>query len=281
MKKFNQPKELPRSLGPVREKIHEVIFEADTRSGFVFDVSLLVVIVLSVIIVCLDSVQELSEKYEGLFRILEWIFTILFTAEYALRLYCVRRPWRYVISFYGIIDLLSFLPSYLLLFISGAPSFAVIRALRLLRVFRVFKLIYLLGEAEEMGQAIVNARAKVLVFFGFVMIAVCIAGALMYEIESLGRESENFRNIPESIYWAIVTMTTVGYGDIVPQTVLGKIVASLLILLGYSMIIVPTGFVSAEFIKAKEHVTTINCQTCASEGHDLDAVYCKYCGEEL
>ena len=285
---FDQPKDRSkgRPTSPLKEKIHEIIFEADTPGGLIFDVCLLVLIFASVLLVCLDTVQSLNHTYGKLFSLLEWGFAILFTIEYLLRLYCVRRPLRYATSFYGIIDLFSFLPTYLIAFISPGTSFAVIRALRLLRIFRIFKLMWFLNEADEMGKAILNARAKVVVFFGVVLITVCIAGTLMYEVENFGipmeqRQDREFSSIPESIYWAIVTMTTVGYGDIVIQTVLGKVVASMLILIGYSLIIVPTGFVSAEFMAVKKAATSKNCQSCTSHGHDKDAKYCKYCGEEI
>ena len=286
---FDQPKPGSKSPppNPLKDKIHEIIFEADTRAGLIFDVGLLIAILASILLVCLDTVIPLQKRYGEFFWYMEWFFAILFTIEYLLRLYCVRRPWRYATSFFGVIDLISFLPTYLIAFISPGTSFAVIRALRLLRIFRIFKLVWLLNEANEMSQAILNARAKIVVFFSVVLISVCIAGTTMYEIENFGiplnqRADRNFGNIPESIYWAIITMTTVGYGDIVPTTVLGKVVTSMLILLGYSLIIVPTGFVSAEFLSVKKKTaTTRNCQSCASEGHDLDATYCKYCGEEL
>ncbi|MEE2827510.1 MAG: ion transporter [Planctomycetota bacterium] len=286
---FDKPKADPDpgSKSHLKEKIHEIIFEADTPAGMAFDVFLLVAILLSILPVCLDSVEPLHQSFGQLFWYMEWFFAILFTIEYLLRIYCVRRPWRYVTSFFGIVDLMSFLPTYLIAFISPGTSFAVLRALRLLRVFRIFKLVWLMNEANEMGHAILQARGKIVVFFSVVLISVCMSGTLMYEIENFGipleqRVHREFSNIPESIYWAITTMTTVGYGDIVPTTVLGKIVSSMLILLGYSLIIVPTGFVSAEFLTVKKKsITTRNCQSCANEGHDADAIFCKYCGEAL
>lgn len=286
-RKFDQPRgPHPDRDATLREWLHEVIFEADTRAGFLFDVVLLIAILASVVVASLDTVETISSRLGRLFDQIEWFFTVLFSIEYGLRLYCVRRPLRYATSFFGIIDLLAVLPTYLLLFTTSGASFTVIRALRLLRIFRIFKLVWFMGEAESLGKAIYHARGKVVVFFGFVLIVVCIAGTLMYEIENFGRSAERevdsgFNSIPESIYWAVVTMTTVGYGDIVPQTVLGKIVASVLILIGYSLIIVPTGFVSAEFVAGKQQVTTISCPSCISEGHDADAVYCKYCGNHL
>ena len=275
---------LPRSEG-LREKIHEIIFEADTPAGMLFDVALLIVIVMSVVDICLDTVEYFHPWHSTLYG-LQWAFTFLFTAEYALRLYCVRRPIKYIFSFWGIIDLMSFLPDYLLL-IPGLPkansSFSVIRALRLLRVFRIFKLGWFQAEADDLGSAIWNARAKIIVFLTAVLIIVTVTGTLMYEIErnQMGDETQ-FRDIPEGIYWAIVTMTTVGFGDVVPQSIAGKFLASALIMLGYSLIIVPTGFVSAEIIEAKRKtINTRSCSSCLQEGHDVNALYCKQCGDAL
>lgn len=313
-----------------KHRIHEIIFEADTGWGLLFDVVLLFAILASVIVVCLETVDSLKDRFGSLFITLEWVFTILFTIEYVLRLYCVKRPIKYATSFFGVIDFLAVLPTYLTLLFAGSPSLAVIRAFRLLRVFRIFKLVWFLKEADELGVAIMRARAKIIVFLGVVVIAITIAGTLMYEIENWGTsdtlqiasvEVENqindltnqvrsamdagelskaselmeemksvggvrkskFTSIPQSMYWATVTMTTVGYGDIVPTTTLGKFVAAILILLGYSLIIVPTGFVSAEFIESKRQssISTQACPFCMSEGHDADAVFCKCCGQPL
>ena len=281
----------PPATSPFRERLHEIIFEADTFSGALFDVVLLIVIVASIVVVCLETVEGIGGtggKYDYQLGILSWVFTIFFTVEYMIRLYCVRRPSRYIFSFWGIIDLLSFLPDYLLFGFSKAGfdnvsrgSFAVIRSLRLVRVFRIFKLGWLQFEAEDLGNAIMRARAKIVVFLTVVMILVTVMGTLMYEVEKfLAPKGENqFTSIPEGIYWAIVTMTTVGFGDIVPVTIPGKILSAILILIGYSLIIVPTGFVSAEIIGSMKNVSTRSCPSCVTEGHDADAVYCKYCGE--
>lgn len=274
----------------VREKIHEIVFEADTPAGMAFDVSLLLVIVLSVIVICLDTVDNDSmEPWKGTLRVLHWCFTLLFTIEYVVRVACVRRPQRYIFSFWGIVDLLSFLPDYLLL-APGLPrtnAFSVIRSLRLLRVFRIFNLGWFQAEADELGGAIWRARAKIIVFLTSVLIIVTVTGTMMYEIEDAfagenpGEESL-FKSIPEGIYWAIVTMTTVGFGDIVPRSVPGKFLSSCLIMLGYSLIIVPTGLVSAEIIESKRKTMWSRaCPSCMSEGHDQDAKHCKFCGEEL
>ena len=267
----------------VRDKIHEVIFEADTPMGALFDISLLFSIVASVIVTCLATV----EGYTGLgwVNAASWFFTILFSIEYVLRVYCVRRPLSYIISFWGIIDLLAVLPDYFLLFASGGTTraFAVIRALRLLRVFRIFKLGWFQAEADDLGNAVWRARAKIIVFLTVVLIIVTVTGTLMYEIENIWLPNENdFDSIPEGIYWAVVTMTTVGFGDTVPKSPPGKFLSTVLILLGYSLIIVPTGLVSAEIIETRQkRMTTRSCSSCITEGHDLDAKHCKYCGETL
>ncbi len=272
----------PRQKG-VRAKIHEIIFEADTPLGALFDVSLLVAIVASVIVTCLATV----EGYAGIGWVTRasWFFTILFSVEYLLRVFCVRRPWSYVISFWGIIDLMAVLPDYFLLFASGGTTraFSVIRALRLLRVFRIFKLGWFQAEAEDLGNAVWRARAKIIVFLTVVLIIVTVTGTLMFEIENLCRPDGNdFNSIPEGIYWAVVTMTTVGFGDMVPKSPPGKFLSSVLILLGYSLIIVPTGLVSAEIIETRQkRLTTRSCSACITEGHDVDARHCKYCGAEL
>lgn len=286
----NSPSPNPPTL---RNRIHEIIFEADTFLGALFDILLLLAIVASIVVVCLETVpgiglsestgSDLPGKYEEQLKILSWAFTIFFTIEYAVRLFCVRKPSKYAFSFWGIIDLLSFLPDYLLwIFSSGTlsrGSFSVIRALRLLRVFRIFKLGWFEYEAEDLGSAVWRARAKIVVFLTVVMIVVTVMGTLMYEVEHTA-EGNQFESIPVAIYWAIVTMTTVGFGDIVPVTAVGKALSAILILIGYSLIIVPTGFVSAEILGMQQkNTSTISCPSCITEGHSTDAVYCKYCGE--
>lgn len=283
------------SYAPWRRRLYEIIFEADTKAGKVFDIVLLALIVLSVVVICIESYVEstvpgLSQgtanaptpepqrTYLKSTWGIEWVLTILFTIEYVARIISVRYPRRYIFSFFGIIDLLSILPTYANYFLGRGNSLVVFRAIRLLRVFRVLKLVWLLSEANEMGSAIWQARGKVVVFFSVVAIAVTIAGAIMHELEPA-----TFDSMPKAIYWAIVTMTTVGYGDLVPQTAVGQAFSSLLILLGYSLIIVPTGFVSAEFVKSGrlKQVTTRVCASCLTEGHDNDAKFCKYCSHEL
>lgn len=263
----------------LQNRIHEIIFEADTPAGKQFDVALLVLIVLSVVIVMLESVPSYVVKYRELFDVLEWVFTIIFTIEYALRLYSLRNPWRYAKSFYGIVDLLAVLPTYLAIFFSHSQYFAVIRALRLMRIFRIFKLGHFLREGEIIAQAMRASRARITVFLVFVLLLVTILGSIMYLVE--GGSNEHFPSIPQSIYWAIVTLTTVGYGDLVPKSDLGRFLSAIVMILGYAVIAVPTGIVSAELVKTDTSTNTLSCQSCGSEGHDDDADYCKYCGENL
>ncbi len=276
-----------------RERWYEVIFEADTPAGKWFDVLLLIAILFSVIAVMCESVESIRTAHPQLLVRAEWIFTLMFTVEYGVRIACAHRPWRYVFSFYGIVDLLAILPTYLIALpmFAGAPSaqrLAVIRALRLLRAFRIFKLGHMLSEATALRQAIWAARAKVAVFLSTVVISVVIVGSAMHLVEG-GKVDEagesistGFDSIPESMYWAVVTMTTVGYGDISPVTPLGKALAACMMVLGYCMIIIPTGIVSAELAHVgAKGVTTQVCPHCMAEGHDTDARHCKYCGGRL
>ena len=262
-----------------RHKLHEVIFEADTPAGKAFDLALLVLILISIASVLLESIAGVRASYGAWLRAVEWIITGLFTVEYLLRLACVGRPIRYAVSFFGLVDLTAILPTYLSLFVGGAQSLSVIRALRLLRVFRILKLAHFVGESRVLVQALLASRRKILVFLGAVSTLVLIIGSLMYLIEG---EESGFTSIPQSIYWAIVTLTTVGYGDLAPQTVLGKALASLVMIIGYAIIAVPTGIVTVEMNRArKESVSTQACPQCGAEGHDPDAVHCKYCGAKL
>ena len=270
-----------RELRPWQQKLHTVIFEADTPSGKAFDIALLVAIVLSVVAVCLESVASIRARYGEILRITEWVLTILFTIEYLLRLACVGRPWRYAVSFYGVVDLLAIVPTYLSVIFGGAQSLAVIRALRLLRIFRVLKLGHFLGEAAVLQDALKASARKIIVFLGAVLTIVLIVGALMYMIES---DEAGFTSIPQSVYGAIVTLTTVGYGDIAPATLLGRMLASAVMILGYGIIAVPTGIVTVELTGAtrrRESVSTQACPSCAAEGHDTDAQYCRICGSKL
>ena len=269
----------PTHTSELHRRVYEIIFKANTPAGKAFDIALLWTILLSVLTVMLDSVAGISAEHGQPLRILEWVFTLLFTVEYCLRIYCAPRPGRYIRSFFGLVDLVSILPTYLSFFIAGSQSLIVIRALRLLRVFRVLKLAHYLGEANVLLYALKASRQKITVFLGAVLTVVLIMGAAMYLIE--GKEN-GFDSIPASMYWAIVTMTTVGYGDIAPQTVIGQVLASVLMILGYGIIAVPTGIVSAELVRSPvEGVRTQVCPACDTQGHDFDATHCKYCGAKL
>ena len=259
--------------------LHEIIFEADTPAGKAFDIGLLIAIVISVLAVLLESVAEVRAQYGPQLRALEWILTILFTIEYFLRLMCIGRPLKYACSFYGIIDLLAILPTYLSFFVAGSQSLVVIRALRLLRIFRVLKLAHFVGEARMLRAAIYASTRKIIVFLAFILSLMLIVGSLMYLIEG---GNSGFTSIPQSIYWAVVTMTTVGYGDIAPATVLGKILASVVMILGYGIIAVPTGIVTVHLAQAnRKTVTTQVCPQCATDIYDPAANYCRICGARL
>ncbi|MEM6524342.1 MAG: ion transporter [Bacteroidota bacterium] len=266
---------------PWREKLFIIIFQADTRWGKRFDVALLLAILLSVVAVMLESVESIKAEYGKELYITEWVFTIFFTLEYVTRIIIVKKPWLYIRSFFGIVDLLSILPTFLGLFLAGAHSLLIIRSIRLLRVFRVLKMVRFLGEASQLTSALRASRAKIIVFIGGVFALTVILGTLMYMIE--GGEN-GFTSIPKSIYWAVVTLTTVGYGDIAPQTALGQGLATLIMILGYGIIAVPTGIVTAEMTQSKvllQNDPGIQCGSCHHKGHDPEANYCKYCGEPL
>jgi voltage-gated potassium channel len=261
-----------------KDKWYRIIFEADTPAGKAFDVVLLVAITISVVIVMLDSVSDLHQKYGEFFLTFEWVLTILFTIEYVLRLLTVKKPVHYIFSFYGIIDFLSIIPTYISYFFGGSHFLIVIRVLRLLRIFRVFKLMRYVSAANTLKIALSNSKAKIIVFLEVVLTTVVVVGSMMYLIE--GPES-GFTSIPISIYWAIVTLTTVGYGDIAPMTVIGQSLASLLMIIGYAIIAVPTGIITTEMAKIKHHNNTQLCSSCMFDEHDDDAVFCKKCGEKL
>ncbi len=284
-----------RPLGPAwRQKMYDVIFEADTPAGRAFDIGLLIAILASILFVALETVPEYRSNPQLLqtFIRAEWFLTILFTIEYVLRLICSRHPFRYALSFWGIIDLISVLPTYsAFLFGNSSRSLLTLRSVRLLRVFRVLKLWRMMNDAEELSLAVWNARHKIIVFLAVVLVAVTISGALMYHVETLMfnlneegiNPNSHFTSIPQSMYWAIVTMTTVGYGDVVPKTSIGKAISAVLILLGYSLIIVPSGFVSAEIVsmKSNEPHATEPCSVCEVTGHRTDAKHCYRCGSIL
>jgi voltage-gated potassium channel len=263
-----------------RRRLHETIYESNTTAGKTFDIVLLVCIIGSIIVVSLDSVEVYQNKFGEVFYILEWIFTSLFTVEYILRLICIRRPLKYVFSLLGLIDLLAIIPSYLSIFFAGAQSLLVLRALRLLRVFRIFKLTHFLTEMEFLKTAVFTSLKKISIFMLVVFTVVIILGSIMYLVEN----GENgFNSIPDSIYWGIVTITTVGYGDISPVTPLGKFIASIMMFIGYGIIAVPTGIITTDLaiaVRNKKHGHE-TCPNCGMEGHDRDAKFCKYCGSAL
>lgn len=279
-----------------RTKLHEIIYEADTPTGKLFDVILLVAILASIVLVMLESVNSFDEKYHAVLDISEWVITILFTIEYVLRIISVKRPLKYILSFYGVIDLLSTIPKYISLILGGTQALIALRALRLLRVFRILKLARYLGASNQLASAIKASRAKIAVFLFAVLIAAIIFGTIMYLVEG---EENGFANIPKSVYWCIVTLTTVGFGDIAPQTPLGQFIATLIMILGYGIIAVPTGIVSAEYTKAsnsdgkrklsdEEHeqlktvvLNTQCCVNCLAETHQDNAEYCHKCGCKL
>ncbi|MFT6319930.1 MAG: voltage-gated potassium channel [Granulosicoccus sp.] len=285
-----------KEYNPTREKIFEIIFEADTPIGKWFDIFLIIAIIASVLIVMLESVDSVNDRFGQFFRILEWMFTILFTLEYILRLYVVHRPWKYTLSFFGIVDLLSILPSYLSFFFVGSHSLMVIRAIRLLRVFRIFKLVNYSKDAQQITSALKSSRRKIFVFLTFIMLLVIIFGSVMYLIEG-NQQGSPFDSIPRSIYWAIVTLTTVGYGDISPTTSFGQFLAAIVMLLGYAVIAVPTGIVSSEMTKQNtkgkkkkkngkkteepQKLNTQVCSECLFDDHADDAYFCKKCGTPL
>ena len=263
----------------LQARLHEIIFESETPAGRAFDVGLLWAILFSVLTVMLESVAYIRDNFGPQLRVVEWGFTVLFTVEYALRLYCVRRPLLYATSFYGAVDLLAILPTYLSVLLPGTHALLVVRVLRLMRVFRVLKLVSFLGEARVLLTALRASRHKIIVFLGAVLSTVVIMGSVMYLVEG---EKNGFDSIPRSMYWAIVTMTTVGFGDITPKTVVGQFLASVLMILGYGVLAVPTGIVSVELANAARHNHNPEaCPACGVEGHDADATYCKHCGAKL
>lgn len=263
----------------LRARAHEIIFEADTPAGRAFDIASMVVIIVSVAAVILESIAEVRAHYGEALRVVEWTLTGVFTIDYVVRLVSVHRPLRYVTSFYGLVDLVSVLPSYLSLVWPGAQSFLVIRSLRLLRIFRVLKLVQFLDEAKVLLTALAASKAKITVFLGTVLTIVLIMGALIYVVEG---PQHGFTSIPRGIYWAIVTLTTVGYGDLYPRTDLGRFLASFVMIMGYAIIAVPTGIVTVELTQAmRKPVTTQACPNCSAGGHDFDAKFCKHCGHKL
>lgn len=273
-----------------RVRLHEIIYEADTPSGKFFDVVLLITILFSIVLVMLESVKSFDDKYHNFIYIAEWVITILFSIEYITRIITVKKPWKYVTSFYGIIDLLSTIPMYIAEFVAGTNALLALRALRLLRIFRILKLARYLGASQHLSSALKASKAKISVFLFAVMIACVIFGTLMYMVEG---EENGFTNIPKSVYWCIVTLTTVGFGDIAPVTPLGQFIAAVIMIMGYGIIAVPTGIVTAEYTSATKKgepnvpepveidINTQSCQNCNAEKHKDDANYCYQCGNNL
>jgi voltage-gated potassium channel len=263
----------------LKHKLNEVIFGTETPAGKGFDIVLIFFILLSVTTVILDSMVALTQQYQRNVVRAEWTFTLLFTLEYLLRIYCVPQRWRYVRSFYGVIDLLSILPTYISLLVPGASYLLIVRLLRVLRIFRILKLIRYISEADVLARSMILSRRKILIFLLFVLVLAIVFGSLMFVVEGPGN---GFTNIPVSIYWTIVTITTVGYGDIVPQTVIGQIVASAAMLTGYSIIAIPTGIFTAELAQEMQRSRQMSlCSACRRGGHDVDASFCKFCGEKM
>lgn len=263
-----------------RTKLHEIIYGADTPLGKLFDVILLILILLSVLFVMLESVSSIDEKYHEFLYIGEWVITIFFSFEYIARIITVKKPFRYIFSFYGIIDFVSTIPLYLSFILAGSSYLLTVRALRLLRVFRILKLTRYIGESNKLTRALLSSRPKILIFLFAVLIISIISGTIMYLVEG----SENgFESIPHSVYWCIVTLTTVGYGDISPATPLGQFIASIIMIMGYGIIAVPTGIVTAEYTRAAKHIdtNTLCCPNCNESNHKDDAKYCHSCGEQI
>lgn len=264
-----------------KHKLHEIIYEADTPAGKWFDLTLLVLIIASIAVVMLETIPSVGVRYAHELDITEWVITILFTIEYIARIVSIKKPKEYIFSFYGIIDLLSTIPKYLSLFFVGSHALIALRALRLLRVFRILKLARFIGEGNQMSTALKASRARISVFLLAVFMLCIILGTIMYMIE--GGSDSGFTSIPRSVYWAIVTLTTVGYGDIAPVTGLGQFIASIIMILGYAIIAVPTGIVTSEMAKKnnKVHLNTQNCSSCSSSNHRDDARFCYDCGHKL
>jgi voltage-gated potassium channel len=263
-----------------REHFYSIIFESDTKAGRTFDIVLIIAIIISIAVVIMESVADIAAQHGTLLNTLEWFFTGLFTLEYLARLSCVRKPGKYATSFFGIIDFMSILPAYLAIFFPGAHAFLDIRILRLLRMFRIFKLTTYVQEYGMLGRALSASRRKILVFLSFVIMIVVLLGTVMYVIE--GPEN-GFTSIPTAIYWAISTITTVGFGDITAKTDLGRFVASIIMMMGWGILAVPTGIVSAEMAAQKSGAPTGSrrCEECLTEGHEVNAKYCKECGVKM
>lgn len=272
--------EQPKKIAAWRRKAHEIIYEADTPIGKLFDVILLALILLSIVFVMLESVESIDAKYHEILYVGEWVITIFFTIEYILRIISIRKPFKYIFSFYGIIDFLSTIPLYLSFFLVGSQALLTVRALRLLRIFRILKVTRYVGESNKLVRAIKHSWAKISIFLFAVLIVSIIAGTLMYFVEG---EESGFKSIPISIYWCIVTLTTVGYGDIAPITPLGQFISAIIMIMGYGIIAVPTGIISAEYAQSTKDidVNTQLCINCGTGNHKDDAKFCDACGQDL
>lgn len=263
----------------LRQRLYDVIFGTETPAGKRFDLILIYAIILSVVALMLDSVVSLSDRWGNILLVAEWTFTILFTIEYGVRIYCSPNRWAYIRSFYGVIDLLSILPAYISILVPGTNYLLMLRLFRVLRVFRVLKLMRYISEANLLLRSMLQARHKIFVFFIVVLVFATIFGSIMYVVEG---PQNGFTSIPKSIYWTIVTITTVGYGDIIPQTALGQIVASAAMLTGYSIIVVPTGILTAEISQEMQRERNlVSCPNCGKQGHERDAQYCSRCGSDV
>lgn len=261
----------------LKERLYVVIFESDTKMGLLFDRVLIYAILLSVLAVVLDSVESISKKYHHPLVIIEWVFTAIFSVEYAARLYCAKYRWRYATSFYGIIDFLAVVPTYLALLFPELHALIDVRVLRLIRMFRIFKLTEYMSEYQHLAEALSASRRKIMVFLSVVLMVVMVMGSLMYVVEG---PRNGFTSIPVSVYWAITTMTTVGFGDITPQTDLGKFIASAMMLMGWGTLAVPTGIVTAEMAhhRNQSFILKRSCDACCTNGHEASDQYCRHCG---
>ena len=270
----------PDEKGSLRERLYIIIFQSSTPAGKLFDVMLFVAIALNLALLMLESVEPIAEKWGATFRVLDYFFLFLFSIEYLLRLYCVKSPKKYAKSFYGIVDLLAILPSYLEFFYPQWHMLMIIRSFRLLRIFRIFRMVKFLDESRVLMFALIRSSRKIFIFLFFVILLTIFLGSLMYVVEF--EKNSGFSSIPQSIYWAIVTITTVGYGDVAPVTALGKMIASFIMILGYSIIAVPTGIMSASVaIENRRKTVDVKCPRCGAGNHAHDAMYCKKCGENL
>ncbi|WP_300600127.1 ion transporter [Niabella sp.] len=274
-----QDQNRPEEKGTFREWLYITIFQATTTAGKIFDIGLFILILSNITLLMLESVESLAIQHAHMFKTLDTVFLVLFSIEYLLRLYCVRSAKRYATSFYGIIDLLAILPSYMEFFYPQWHVFMIVRSFRLLRIFRIFRMVKFLDESRILMFALLRGFRKIVVFLFFVVLLAIFLGSMMYVVEF--PHNPGFRSIPQSIYWAIVTITTVGYGDVAPITAVGKVIASFIMILGYSIIAVPTGIMSASVIQEEKRNWGKRCPHCDTAGHGADAIYCKHCGEKL